>query len=835
MRSNILPILTIVIFAGIYGCNQVVMEIGSATVRSVSTSYISTTGGESLVLTGDNFDSIRSITIGSDSCTITSQSVKQITCQTSASSTISRKEIKINDGKSTTSTGIYVYHYMLLGQPDFSSIDQYKKGLHSPTSVRVINNKLYISDLNQKRVNVYNSIPTSHFPGADLALGAPTTTYGYRTDIITSLGAYKPWDMIQVGTKLVISDYGNNRLLIWNSIPTSSTTEPDVIWGQPDGTSTSYNGGGSVSDLTVKSPRGLATDGTKLFVADAGNNRVLIFNSVPTSKTSTPAYVLGQSSFTTATANSPSRSASTLSQPLSVAYYNNQLIVGDYYNNRVLIWTSMPTANGQAANYVIGQSAMNLATANSGGISANSLYRPSWVAINPDDGSLWIYDTLNRRVLKFNSIPAANFSSANLVIGQSSFTVANDLATDDDNLGSGSGSVYINDDKLYIADYARRRVLIFDPIPTTDGASASLVIGQSDLQSSHLRSSGDPYKFSTPNDLKSNGTKMIVSDFYNSRVIIYNTLPILNTAQGDVILGQSDFYGKDSNRSNGLTTPLSPDKNTLDKPLSSCITPSGKVAVADTSNNRVLIWTSTPTTHGQDADLVLGQPGFTTDTANNGGISSSTMSSPYSIWCDDDEIVLVDEGNNRVLYWTSFPTTNNQAANYVLGQPDFVTYSSGTTQSKLNSPRGVYKYGDKIIVTDGLNHRVLIWNGPVATNGENANVVLGQPDFTSSSSNAGSTTPHSQGLNTPMSVYVSSTGKLFIADAINGRQMIWNSIPTDSNQAASSVLGQSSFTDSELRTDVNSIFNSRSVYLNGDIIYILDYAMHRIIAKPFTD
>jgi hypothetical protein len=38
------------------------------------------------------------------------------------------------------------------------------------------------------------------------------------------------------------------------------------------------------------------------------------------------------------------------------------------------------------------------------------------------------------------------------------------------------------------------------------------------------------------------------------------------------------------------------------------------LAVADTSNNRILIWKSIPTTFGQPADIVLGQKDFTSVT-----------------------------------------------------------------------------------------------------------------------------------------------------------------------------------------------------------------------------
>ena len=48
------------------------------------------------------------------------------------------------------------------------------------------------------------------------------------------------------GTKLFIADTRNNRVLIYNSIPTENNASADVVIGQPDMVSNSANQGGDV-------------------------------------------------------------------------------------------------------------------------------------------------------------------------------------------------------------------------------------------------------------------------------------------------------------------------------------------------------------------------------------------------------------------------------------------------------------------------------------------------------------------------------------------------------------------------------------------------------------
>src|SRR5207302_3990316 len=96
------------------------------------------------------------------------------------------------------------------------------------------------------------------------------------------------------------------------------------------------------------------------------------------------------------------------------------------------------------------------------------------------------------------------------------------------------------------------------------------------------------------------------------------------------------------------------------------------VAVADTDNNRILIWTSIPASMNQAPNLVLGQADFTSRAQPGTGVVTATgLRGPQGVWIRNNKLFVADTQNHRVLIWTSIPTVNNQAPNLVLGQADF--------------------------------------------------------------------------------------------------------------------------------------------------------------------
>src|ERR1019366_9439515 len=102
-----------------------------------------------------------------------------------------------------------------------------------------------------------------------------------------------------------------------------------------------------------------------LFVADQGNNRVLVFTltsgNLLTLANKTPAYVLGQPNFTTCAVNNSygSPTQSSLSAPtgsIAVDPTNHLIYVADQGNNRVMVFSTSSMSNGENATYVLGQS-----------------------------------------------------------------------------------------------------------------------------------------------------------------------------------------------------------------------------------------------------------------------------------------------------------------------------------------------------------------------------------------------------------------------------------------------------------------------------------------------
>src|SRR6185503_4305187 len=114
------------------------------------------------------------------------------------------------------------------------------------------------------------------------------------------------------GTRLYVADLGNNRVLIWNSIPTTNQQAADVVVGQKNfdtglanDSSSLCASNGTASDgttltyparcaKTMDFPRFALSDGRRLFIADGGNDRVLIYNTIPTANAAAADVILGQ-------------------------------------------------------------------------------------------------------------------------------------------------------------------------------------------------------------------------------------------------------------------------------------------------------------------------------------------------------------------------------------------------------------------------------------------------------------------------------------------------------------------------------------------------------------
>ncbi len=414
---------------------------------------------------------------------------------------------------------------LVIGQPTFTAgafgATTYLLG--SPSGIAYANGTLWVSDSNRlgalpdnNRVLGFTDTVTYPTPtenptvtgnlcsvcrgSASLVLGQPD--FISSDFILSSNGLRNPSGIATDGKILVVADTDNNRVLIWNSLPTSNAQPANVVIGQPD----FVHGGTSVppTATSLRGPEGVWLAGGKLFIADTQDNRILIYNQVPTSNGAAANVVVGQPNFTSfvqpdLTASSPPTAANNLQTPTSVTTDATHMLITDLGQARVLIFNSIPTSNGASADVVIGQPNM------SSNVDNNSFNRT--VTTADADG---------------------NYTGDQPVLCQSDGVDSEGYPTFPERCASTISfpRFALSDGvRLFIADGGNDRVLVFNTIPTTNGAAADSVLGQPDALSDNATDNPNGSNaLQTPTSIAWDAANqnLYVSDTYNRRVVVYS-------------------------------------------------------------------------------------------------------------------------------------------------------------------------------------------------------------------------------------------------------------------------------------------------------------------------
>ena len=148
-----------------------------------------------------------------------------------------------------------------------------------------------------------------------------------------------------------------------------------------------------------------------------------------------------------------------------------------------------------------------------------------------------------------------------------------------------------------------------------------------------------------------------------------------------------------------------------------------------------------------------------------------------------------DRGNCRAVRFDP-PFATNMDASVVLGQANFTSkVFGGGTQNGLSYPAGVFAQPNgNIWVADTNVHRTLRYDAPISS-GMNANLVLGQSDFTGISN-----VLNASGTNAPKAVCVDIYGNAWVIDSYC--RALRYTAPLSSGMASTKVLGQADFTSS---------------------------------------
>ncbi|MGK2320728.1 NHL repeat-containing protein [Gordonia rhizosphera] len=354
--------------------------------------------------------------------------------------------------------------------------------------------------------------------------------------------------------------------------------------------------------------------------------------------------------------------ADTLYAPRGVWFDDDLLVVADTGNHRVLIWHGPPTGDHRPADVLLGQSSWAEDTANDGGTgSENGLQLPTGVLVHY--GALIVCDAWNHRILIWHDIPTTS-RPADLVLGQSDRTGVepNRGGAPDATSFYWPFGVGIVDDGFWVADTGNRRVLGWlDGIPTGPDQPADVVLGQPDATAREENRGGPagPCSFRWPHAIADLAGTLLVADAGNHRILGWST-PLLpeeracerrEGTDADLVLGQPDFH-------TATEFPYAPQTaHGLRFPYALTVA-GGELAVADTANNRILLWDQpgwSDAAHAGvvgDADGVLAQP----STAANGenrwdAVDRDTLCWPYGIHRHGNRMAIADSGNNRVVVW----------------------------------------------------------------------------------------------------------------------------------------------------------------------------------------
>ena len=380
-----------------------------------------------------------------------------------------------------------------------------------------------------------------------------------------------------------------------------------------------------------------------------------------------------------------------------------------------------------------------------------------------DDGDAQAGDGCDDQCL-YELFPVSSFQTANRVLGQASLSeVAANRggAVGANTLDLPIGPVSIVNGRLYVMDSANGRLLLFDAAPQVSGAAADRVLGRPSTTNSDGIGPNGGSLGGFSRGTRTDGTRLLLGDPQRQLIQLFDPAPDADQVP-DLVLGQPTI----ENRTPGTTAAL------MDSPYDASIG-GGVVAVADTGNHRILLYDTIPTAAGQPADAVWGQPDLTSGEANRGGsVAANSLSSPEGVWTDGHRLVIADSGNNRVLVFNDWPTSPDDLPDAVLGQLNFTTGTAATGPGGMHKPTSPFVFGQQLFVPDNRNNRVLIWMA-WPESAQPASVVLGQETFFGVWPNDDQDGASGRTLSRPTGAYVHD-GSLYITDSFNHRVLVFD-------------------------------------------------------------
>jgi hypothetical protein len=336
------------------------------------------------------------------------------------------------------------------------------------------------------------------------------------------------------------------------------------------------------------------------------------------------------------------------------------------------------------------------------------------------------------------------------------------------------------------------------------GQNADLMLSGVDFNNT-----GGPLLFNHPSGIASDGTRFLLCDRFNNRVLIWKALPTQWDAQPDLVLGQENF----------ITNNPGASKRELNWPGNVSAGNNGVLAIADTDNDRILIWKTFPAQNAAAADLSISLPAITPAGA------VLRYGWPWGVWTEGTRLAAVATNGAALLFWNTLPTRDNQPPDYTLSFAQF-----GTIRNISTDGATYFFVGDHNAKVNGDGPGTFFWNsfptpatpsfdffreewikGVKLPDGKLIAGGLGSIYIWNSMPTVATQNPTLSVRNNlykngdgPDVVYAG--GRLYVNNYNGNNVHVYNSVPAQANQLPDFALGSSSVNDNTLNA-INYIQN----------------------------
>ena len=602
---------------------------------------------------------------------------------------------------------------------------------------------------------------TAYQDGQDITLGL--STFGInRTGGATVLN--HPNGIASDGKHFYICDTWNNRVLCYNSLP-GTGTKPDFVLGQADFNSATAGYGLNQMNWPV----GIATDGTRLYVADAHNNRILVWNSLPSKSGQSADWAIN---LVDSDAGAPLDRE--LLWPWAVWTNGKKLIVTGTVNGKVLIWNSLPGSSADEPDLVLntggtprtiitdGESYLlvgdhNIETANGSeagtrvwtSFPTSSSQKQDFVLSGTSKGGCQLSDG---RIVLFGDANIDFYSGKPTGSDwKPSMTISGGIKDPDDDdtyyfyNGGDFNQVIEAGGRLYVCCYNGNKVVGFQTIPTKATAKPDIVIGGSDKNEEVLLNH-HVYQNLKPD---TDGQKLVATDDFNGYLLIWDTLPGEDKAEPTYAMKLYHFCPWD------------------------CDLYAGKLVIAGKGyqGGKLAIWNSVPTTKKAP------------DYYYNGSVGTVQVQDIVGVAMDDQYLYVADRSAGKTYVFKGIPTESSK--------PLYTLNHAGI----LNADNG------KLTIAD---ESAWIYDIAKLASGDKSVINLNEA-YISTFDESGSLTKEKRSLTSVQEVIVGTDGELILSEMNWNQVLYWDSIEDAVAGKKPVVLGFSdkNYTNRELGVSSN--------------------------------